>query len=449
MSLSNSDPIPIIDLFAGPGGLGEGFSAWPRGKKKRFKIALSIENNDSAHKTLTLRAFFRQFPEGGVPNEYYQYLRGEIDRENLFGVFPMEAEAARNEAQCLKLGEDDVSTLIGPRIKGAKHWVLIGGPPCQAYSLVGRSRRLGGLVHAKSETTEEFETRKSAHLAQFETDEKHQLYREYLKIIGDHWPSVFVMENVKGILSAKLNGKLIFPKILADLQNPSVALQKTGKSYRYTIRSLTLPIAGDPPNKLSPADFLIHSESYGIPQARHRVILVGIREDVPNDSFAVLSRAKTRTVKETISDLPKLTPGISKERDLSLVTALRSLKDQQWWREVNSDPALSKVSDCIERVLIRISAKPNRGSAFVQTGPARSDPWFTDPQLNGVCNHETRSHITSDLWRYVFCASYAQENSDKAPQLRDFPRGLLPAHKNVEEAISGKKFGDRFRVQVA
>jgi DNA (cytosine-5)-methyltransferase 1 len=68
--------IPIIDLFAGPGGLGEGFSAFrARDGKQPFRVALSIEKDPYAHSTLTLRSFLRQFEPGNAPAAYYDYLR--------------------------------------------------------------------------------------------------------------------------------------------------------------------------------------------------------------------------------------------------------------------------------------------------------------------------------------------------------------------------------------
>ena len=77
------EPIKVIDLFAGPGGLGEGFSSISTEGNRGFKIAVSVEKESSAHTTLTLRAFFRQFPAGAVPEDYYDYLRGEISKEDL------------------------------------------------------------------------------------------------------------------------------------------------------------------------------------------------------------------------------------------------------------------------------------------------------------------------------------------------------------------------------
>ena len=72
--------MPVIDLFAGPGGLGEGFSALSCQRKQAFRVALSIEMEDHAHRTLELRSFFRQFSNGKAPAEYYRFLRGEISR---------------------------------------------------------------------------------------------------------------------------------------------------------------------------------------------------------------------------------------------------------------------------------------------------------------------------------------------------------------------------------
>jgi len=82
-------------------------------------------------------------------------------------------------------------------------WVLIGGPPCQAYSIVGRSRVIGKEGQEK-----------------YDSDPRHTLYRQYLRILTVHRPPVFVMENVKGLLSAKRREENIFDRMLEDLQRP-------------------------------------------------------------------------------------------------------------------------------------------------------------------------------------------------------------------------------------
>ena len=102
--------IPVIDLFAGPGGLGEGFSAFTDASGKHpFKIVLSIEKEKNAHSTLELRAFFREFPDTQKPSEYYSYLRGEIDKNQLFRLYPEQAKRAQHCAWQIELGNGSAS----------------------------------------------------------------------------------------------------------------------------------------------------------------------------------------------------------------------------------------------------------------------------------------------------------------------------------------------------
>src|SRR6185369_9703273 len=91
-AMTEPKPIPVIDLFAGPGGLGEGFSRVRNRLGRRvFRVALSIEMDEVAHRTLRLRSFFRQFEDGSVPEDYYRYIRGEFraaSQETLFAGYP-------------------------------------------------------------------------------------------------------------------------------------------------------------------------------------------------------------------------------------------------------------------------------------------------------------------------------------------------------------------------
>lgn len=127
------EQIPVIDLFAGPGGLGEGFSAFRVEGAAPFRVALSIEKDPVAQATLELRAFFRQFPQGEAPDDYYHHVRDPrgFPRAALFAHWPREAEAARAEAWQAELGATDpkeidtqVRTALGP----TEPWVLVGGP---------------------------------------------------------------------------------------------------------------------------------------------------------------------------------------------------------------------------------------------------------------------------------------------------------------------------------
>lgn len=195
--------IPVIDLFAGPSGLGEGFSAL-KDNTAKFKIRLSIEKNKVAHQTLMLRAFYRQFEQSKVPDEYYELLKEEkYTKDKLKKLLDKydQGTVARQEAICLELGVHNnhvsrkINEAIGKVAKKNKPWILIGGPPCQAYSLIGRARN-----KANNNWT-------------LDKDNRSKLYEEYLKVIAKFQPAVFVMENVRGMLSAKLNGKKVIDLI--------------------------------------------------------------------------------------------------------------------------------------------------------------------------------------------------------------------------------------------
>ncbi|NQT26141.1 DNA cytosine methyltransferase, partial [candidate division KSB1 bacterium] len=133
-----SSSIPVIDIFAGPGGLGEGFTeCHDKQGKACFKIVLSIEKEEYAHKTLKLRAFYRQFERNRVPDLYYRFLRNEITETELYDSFPEQAELASLQAWKAELGVTDMSDVdkrIRQALADSKEWILIGGPPCQAYS---------------------------------------------------------------------------------------------------------------------------------------------------------------------------------------------------------------------------------------------------------------------------------------------------------------------------
>jgi DNA (cytosine-5)-methyltransferase 1 len=429
--------IPVIDLFAGPGGLSEGFASCENSRGDRpFHIGLSIEKDPIAHLTLELRAFFRQFPAGKAPAEYYQYLRNPSPegRAELLRAFPKEAAAAAHEAWNTELGGVDVADL-DDRIRKARgssdNWIVIGGPPCQAYSLVGRSRR-GGI---------------SAE------DKRVHLYKEYLRILAEHQPPVFVMENVTGLLSAKLDGNLIFDRMQADLSAPTHALGRRGQSVKYEIRSLVKP--RDQLFKSDHADprrFVIRSEHYGIPQSRHRVILLGVRSDLANRPSDTLEPQNSIDLKDVLDVLPRVRSGVSRGDDSpdSWKEIIRSSVSSRWFRTANG-----ALSDELRQRLQRNSdaiplPRADRGAEFLNCDaePTYRSDWYCDKRLPGVCNHSTRSHIPDDLHRYFFAATYASVEKS-SPSLANFPPALLPLHNNVEKGVGTGHFGDRFRVQIS
>lgn len=433
--------IPVIDLFAGPGGLCEGFSSVVDGSgTRRFAVKMSIEKEPIAHQTLMLRAIFRHFAVGKAPDCYYDYVQGKIERE-VFLAHPDVKQAvanAQNEAKCAELGatpRETVDEWIKEALGTTRDWVLIGGPPCQAYSLAGRSRMRGKDP------------------VKFDNDKRHFLYTEYLRIIQDFAPAVFVMENVKGVLSSKQAGTGIFQRILADLTNPKDGL-------RYEVRSLVVRR-----EKLDPEDYVIEAENYGIPQSRHRVILFGIRSDVAartnalteNPARFLLTKVKKKlNVEQALAGLPSLRSRLSTKPDtdeawLKAVAAAPS--GLPGWR----NPAREKVAKLIEQGVKEAARHKTTGSTFI---PMKIDfgdkismslkKWYFDPKLSGVLQHQSRSHMRTDLSRYMFAACFAK-SAGRSPKLREFPPKLLPDHGNVKNEGEEEKaipFADRFRVQV-
>jgi DNA (cytosine-5)-methyltransferase 1 len=440
--------IKIIDLFSGPGGLGEGFSAFKTEDGiSPFKIAISIEKEKSAYRTLKLRAFFRQF-DGNPPKEYYDFLKGKLGNtpeEKLYQLskYSEEVLAAENEAQLLELGLDNkvIYKKIGETI-GKDDCVLIGGPPCQAYSLAGIAR---------NRSNADYDAKK---------DPRNFLYKEYLQIIAKFQPVVFVMENVKGMLSAKIDGKSIYETILSDLKNPKSSSRKNPvkgrKSHKYQVFSLE--VQRDKDEQLKPQDFVVRSELHGIPQRRHRVILLGVREDFVNKLPEVtLPTCKSQsTVFDVINDLPHLRSGLSKRTNTA-----RNWMTSIARNSVNTIDSLrgngqSEIAEKLCEMQDEFGKLSNEQGCNLSQKRVKNlqnetlKKWYYDPKLGrNITNHETRGHLESDLQRYLFCSVWGLISKElswvsRTPKSKDYPEYLIPNHKNFKSG----KFADRFRVQV-
>jgi DNA (cytosine-5)-methyltransferase 1 len=436
--------IKVIDIFAGPGGLSEGFAAVVDCKEKQvFEIQLSVEKEETAFETLRLRTFFRLFP-GSVPDSYYRLMRGEIKLDELHTAHPAETKLASERSWHATLGPGGVSTAaVRKRIRAAigddTSWVLLGGPPCQAYSIAGRSRNQGNPDYDPA------------------TDGRQRLYVEYLQILAEHRPAVFIMENVKGLLSATLENEGVFHRILEDLRNPATAVRREGRGGKhvraggYHIYSLTQPkVFANGTLEGS----VIQAEQFGIPQARHRVILLGVRDDIAGVKPGALTRQKTVSAWSVLKGLPKLRGGLMPRKKDS-AEAWRDLlqsQDQRRWANAGTKKADSPALSRYIRKKLKALTLPNadRGSEFLETEVqvAYQPNWFCDDRIGGVCNHVSRAHMPTDLFRYFYAACYAKRHK-LSPSLRHFPTDLLPDHLNVGEALQhGGNFSDRFRVQV-
>jgi DNA (cytosine-5)-methyltransferase 1 len=433
--------VPVIDLFAGPGGLGEGFCAFTH-ERLGFDVVLSVEKDAAAHSTLLLRSFYRSLLAHEDLSRYYEYVKGGISRDQLFEAYPRLASEARDRCLHLELGPRTTPRAydhLERAISHAEHWVLVGGPPCQAYSVVGRSR----LTRLNRE--------------EFEDNEKHVLYREYLRILAGYLPSVFVMENVKGLLSATYGGDSTFARIISDLSSPTVAVRESvngrkpgvRRSAKYVIRSFVHP--GNDAEGLQPSHYVIESEKFGIPQRRHRVILLGVRDDLNVPSGLCLKPRLAPSVRSVLSDLPAVRSQLS-HGDSGPESWARAIREKYAaFDGAGVEDEVRKVMNAALRCL-RVTAGVG-GRSVSRTGTLPSSDltrWLLDPALGVIPNHETRRHIPEDLVRYLFAASYGSVHG-ASPKLHSFPPGLLPNHQNVPDTIKLRHgyFNDRFRVQVA
>lgn len=406
-----------IDLFAGPGGLAEGFVT--ADGPAEFKVKLSVEMDPGAFATLRLRSFFRHLDSAGR-DDYLRFAGGGCSLDELKRSHIVAWQEAEAETAMLELGkpEDDIELdrrldlLLKDR---DDNLVVIGGPPCQAYSLAGRSRNAGIATYSP------------------ENDRRHFLFREYIRILAKVRPRAFVMENVKGILSSSVSGRKIFELIYSDLSNAA------GPSS-YRLYSLS-------PNS-DKSGYLLRSEEHGIPQARHRVIILGLRRDVCADldpgQVRLPIALKQVTVEDAIGDLPALRSGLSRGEDNFL--RWRKIVADAFWVAAEATPEHSVLRKKLRqqhKSVLNGKRIDRTSRVYGSTPPSEYAAKLRDERLVFPPNHETRGHMLSDFARYAFCSAFAELNGFP-PSARDFPEKLAPDH----QSWSSGKFADRFKVQV-
>jgi DNA (cytosine-5)-methyltransferase 1 len=396
--------------------------------------------NSAARSTLRLRAFYRLLRRRGgkALDSYYNFCNGKSDQP--YDSSTEDAWRESGEEACqLELGNPEDNAQLDSRINmhglgPDSPWVLIGGPPCQAYSLVGRSRNRGNAEYKP------------------EQDHRHFLYKEYLRIIQKYRPAVFVMENVKGILSARVGENKIFESILHDLSDPDRATGMPSSGHGYRIHSIscgTVFSKGDDPGKIDVHDFVIKAENSGVPQARHRVILLGVREDIATVPRALPESPKV-TVGEVLGSLPPLRSKLSKEAD----------SDEQWGqlvrrhfremaREVRGIKKFADLHEILEESARDVPLGLGSGQRQLHKHSNSSSDalggWYHDPKLVVWLNHEARGHMSGDLRRYAYASAFAKAYGRSPKGHDEFSlQGLRPNHENWESG----KFSDRFRVQL-
>jgi DNA (cytosine-5)-methyltransferase 1 len=254
----------FIDLFAGAGGLSEGFI------QAGFEPVAHVEIENSACNTLRTRTAYHYLKNNKKFSIYISYLKGEITRDQLYKYVPNEL---MNSVINLPIGDEnneEIQNQIDKCLGSRKVDLIIGGPPCQAYSLVGRSR---------SKT-------------KMEGDPRNYLFIQYAEYLEKYKPKMFVFENVLGLKSAKGGHYLeemerIFNK----------------KGYQIKLHSL-------------------EAKNFGVLQNRKRIVILGWQKNrkvnIPN--LEEIATESNYLVKDLLNDLPVIKAGEGADKFLKYKT---------------------------------------------------------------------------------------------------------------------------------
>lgn len=244
----------FIDLFAGAGGLSEGFF------NMNFNPIAHVEMNTYAAETLRTRSCYYYYKKTDQLDVYYEYLLGNITRDQMYEMVPRGVlESVIN---------DEISDRTYKKIFNKIDEImetdeinqvdlLIGGPPCQAYSLVGRASDPNGM----------------------EDDPRNDLYIQYARFLNKYKPKMFVFENVPGLFSAKQG---IIWKIIQQ------RLKTVGYSIEYKV---------------------VNAKDFGVLQNRKRIIIIGWRKDLELCYPEFEMNRVNAVVNNLLEDLPPLEPG--------------------------------------------------------------------------------------------------------------------------------------------
>ena len=267
---------------------------------------------------------------------------------------------------------------------------------------------------------------------------------------GNSGPRFAVLENVKGMLSARHAGQQIFPELMRKLErgNGSGGYRLFALSSRSGMHSWD--------EDAEPKDFLVHAEDHGVPQTRHRVFVVCIRRDIsrtlPEELFPRLERRNNAVpLHDIIGRMPRLRSRLSRGDGAdSWQAAIRGACELV---EANQPPmtrgqktrfrwAIARARATSEGIAPPFGDAP-RGTRLPNSCPPELRDRLLDENLRKLPNNETRAHIADDLARYLFTAAFGHAFR-RAPKTFDFPEALVPPHASWNSG----KFEDRYRVQL-
>lgn len=244
--------LKFIDLFAGAGGLSEGFI------RAGFNPIAHVEMNKDACETLKTRTAFHYLKENNRVNEYNDYLKGKITRDDLWSKIPSNLIKSVINKEISPETLPSIFEIIDNELGKSKVDLVIGGPPCQAYSIAGRARDPKGMVD----------------------DPRNHLYRYYVEFLERYNPKMFVFENVPGILSAN-NGQYL-EQIFKAVKDAGYDLDKK----------------------------VLNAKNFGVLQDRKRVIIIGWKQELNLKYPSFEDKVNQYEVlKDLFSDLPKIKSG--------------------------------------------------------------------------------------------------------------------------------------------
>jgi DNA (cytosine-5)-methyltransferase 1 len=241
-----------IDLFAGAGGLSEGFI------RAGFKPIAHVEMNKDACDTLKTRSVYHYLRANNRISDYQKYLKGEITRNEYWSLVPDNVIEPIINKEISNHTLDSIFQIIDSRLIDEKVDIVIGGPPCQAYSVAGRARDPKGMLD----------------------DPRNHLYKYYVEFLKRYKPKMFVFENVPGILSANNGGylNLIFESV-----------REAGYELEFKI---------------------LNSKNFNVLQDRKRVIIIGWEKSMKlSYPDFIENEVQFKVLKDLFSDLPKLKNG--------------------------------------------------------------------------------------------------------------------------------------------
>lgn len=244
----------FLDLFAGAGGLSEGFI------QAGYEPVTHVEMDAAACFTLKTRLCYHWLKEQNLLSFYNDYISGKLSREGLYSKIPNQIVNSVLNCEISSESIPNIFEVIDEKLNGQELDLIVGGPPCQAYSLVGRSRDINGM----------------------KGDKRNYLFKFYAEFLKRYQPKYFVFENVLGLLSAKdSNGELYFDQM-------KTVFMENGYTTEYKV---------------------LDSSDFGIPQSRKRIVLIG-KLYGEEGFYPKLTKYKEMVnVRDVLHDLPSIQNG--------------------------------------------------------------------------------------------------------------------------------------------